>query len=587
MRVGSSTYTELTQLLPQRQVIPPQNDRLKLAVQRVLIVVTLTGIFAVPAYYSSNSAVVVSPPTLDTADDEMSLLWLMELWDDWKSTWENEEQKNTQPWTSTNNDSAHWLQEQHGTLSADEQQWGKALNDNVHHAKDAVTGSTEYVEHALNISLIAAEEKEWWVNSEQWFRNTWTESSDGAHELWVTLRNEGQALDNDEAVWWNSSVTGERQWFNHTVQNLHLFGSTIKSWWGNTESEAGSDEKALEKSFHHWWDGANEKERAWWSDTVAASERFKNGTVDKSELWWNITRSTVSTDLKATEEHEQRWWNTTEQWFESHRANTTELPLLYFNESHAYPLLMNGYGWFDYSSDFFLYQSGLDVQINQAYCAIASAAALMNSLRSVAKVTVDPLYAPHPYATQAALLNNSCVYNKVVRSNETFNGILNAPGGLTLSQIKGLLQCHLPSHTWDVSAHQVDPSNCTVDSVRQDLQIALRDPMARVIINYDRAVLGQAGYGHFSPLGSYSASQDAFLVMDVAKYKYPPVWVPTSRLVASMGTVDACGMWNYPMAQDKIHIDFLRPTSSDQLESALKKLGCRAMFRGYVVVKMK
>ena len=38
--------------------------------------------------------------------------------------------------------------------------------------------------------------------------------------------------------------------------------------------------------------------------------------------------------------------------------------------------------------------------------------------------------------------------------------------------------------------------------------------------------LGQTGDGHFSPIGGYDAASDQVLLLDVARFKYPPHWVP-------------------------------------------------------------
>eukprot|EP00322_Chrysochromulina_rotalis_P006383 CAMPEP_0115839904 /NCGR_PEP_ID=MMETSP0287-20121206/6497_1 /TAXON_ID=412157 /ORGANISM="Chrysochromulina rotalis, Strain UIO044" /LENGTH=264 /DNA_ID=CAMNT_0003293501 /DNA_START=105 /DNA_END=899 /DNA_ORIENTATION=- len=50
------------------------------------------------------------------------------------------------------------------------------------------------------------------------------------------------------------------------------------------------------------------------------------------------------------------------------------------------------------------------------------------------------------------------------------------------------------------------------------------------VASFDRAALGQTGGGHFSPIGGYHAASDAALILDVARFKYPPYWVPLSRL---------------------------------------------------------
>ena len=48
----------------------------------------------------------------------------------------------------------------------------------------------------------------------------------------------------------------------------------------------------------------------------------------------------------------------------------------------------------------------------------------------------------------------------------------------------------------------------------------------------------QTGTGHFSPIGGYHAGRDMALILDVARFKYPPHWVPVSLLWDAMDTVD-------------------------------------------------
>ena len=59
-----------------------------------------------------------------------------------------------------------------------------------------------------------------------------------------------------------------------------------------------------------------------------------------------------------------------------------------------------------------------------------------------------------------------------------------------------------------------------------------------VIVNYYRKALGQEWGGHISPLAAYDEKQDKFLILDVARYKYPPVWVSSADLYAAMNTPD-------------------------------------------------
>ena len=59
-----------------------------------------------------------------------------------------------------------------------------------------------------------------------------------------------------------------------------------------------------------------------------------------------------------------------------------------------------------------------------------------------------------------------------------------------------------------------------------------------LVLNYCRAVLGQTGGGHFSPVAAYHAASDSALVLDVARFKYPPYFVPLPLLYDSMSAED-------------------------------------------------
>ncbi len=50
--------------------------------------------------------------------------------------------------------------------------------------------------------------------------------------------------------------------------------------------------------------------------------------------------------------------------------------------------------------------------------------------------------------------------------------------------------------------------------------------------------MGQERGGHISPLAAYHEETDRFLILDVARYKYPPVWVEAATLWEAMNTMD-------------------------------------------------
>lgn len=75
--------------------------------------------------------------------------------------------------------------------------------------------------------------------------------------------------------------------------------------------------------------------------------------------------------------------------------------------------------------------------------------------------------------------------------------------------------------------------------LRQTIKDTLADPNKRLVVNYTRKAIGQNGDGHISPVGAYDAETDRVLVLDVAKYKYPPVWMTVADLYKAINTVDS------------------------------------------------
>jgi glutathione gamma-glutamylcysteinyltransferase len=70
---------------------------------------------------------------------------------------------------------------------------------------------------------------------------------------------------------------------------------------------------------------------------------------------------------------------------------------------------------------------------------------------------------------------------------------------------------------------------------RDHVRAACSDAEGPVLIaNYSRSAVGQSGTGHFSPIGGYSAATDRVLVLDTARFKYPPHWLPLESLFAAM-----------------------------------------------------
>lgn len=102
--------------------------------------------------------------------------------------------------------------------------------------------------------------------------------------------------------------------------------------------------------------------------------------------------------------------------------------------------------------------------------------------------------------------------------------------GLTLAQLGAVLEAH-GAETQIVRAAEMTPPAFRDAAIR-----ALDAEGEFVLVNYLRAAIGQESGGHISPLAAYDADTDMFLVLDVARYKYPPVWISTADLHAAMNT---------------------------------------------------
>eukprot|EP00939_MAST-03C_sp_MAST-3C-sp1_P002484 g2484.t1 len=56
-----------------------------------------------------------------------------------------------------------------------------------------------------------------------------------------------------------------------------------------------------------------------------------------------------------------------------------------------------------------------------------------------------------------------------------------------------------------------------------------------LVCSYSRKGLGQTGDGHFTTIGGYDESTDSCLILDVARFKYPPHWTKIGNLYDAMG----------------------------------------------------
>mmetsp|Transcript_10688 Transcript_10688/g.13990 ORF Transcript_10688/g.13990 Transcript_10688/m.13990 type:complete len:322 (-) Transcript_10688:69-1034(-) len=60
-----------------------------------------------------------------------------------------------------------------------------------------------------------------------------------------------------------------------------------------------------------------------------------------------------------------------------------------------------------------------------------------------------------------------------------------------------------------------------------------------IIVSYSRKTLGQTGDGHFSPVAAFHEPSDSCLIMDVARFKYPPYWISIQTLYDAIQPIDS------------------------------------------------
>ena len=111
--------------------------------------------------------------------------------------------------------------------------------------------------------------------------------------------------------------------------------------------------------------------------------------------------------------------------------------------------------------------------------------------------------------------------------------------GVSLDDVACLARCAGAS----VAVHRPDADSAGrgtgVERFRAHvIESATREDAPVLIVNYSRRTLGQTGDGHFSPIGGYHAATDCVLVLDTARFKYPPHWVPVDVLFAAMQAED-------------------------------------------------
>ncbi|CAA3020481.1 Glutathione gamma-glutamylcysteinyltransferase 1 [Olea europaea subsp. europaea] len=193
---------------------------------------------------------------------------------------------------------------------------------------------------------------------------------------------------------------------------------------------------------------------------------------------------------------------------------------------------------------FFKLISYFQTQSEPAYCGLASLSMVLNAL------AIDPgrkWKGPWRWFDESML--DCCEPLEKVKDK-----------GISFGKVVCLAHCAGAS----VKAFRANQS--TIDEFRKYVMSCSTSDDCHIISSYHREAFNQTGNGHFSPIGGYHAGKDMALILDVARFKYPPHWVPLTLLWKAMDTVDeATGL----------HRGFMLVARQQRAPSLLYTLSCK------------
>jgi Phytochelatin synthase len=162
-------------------------------------------------------------------------------------------------------------------------------------------------------------------------------------------------------------------------------------------------------------------------------------------------------------------------------------------------------------------------QIRLNYCGVATAVIALNAL------SID--------APPSAYLGKFRLFTQEEFFSDQINQVLNQneveEKGIDLNDMQKILE------TLPIEAAKFEAEQLSHLEIRDILLSGLKDPNQCVIGLYHRKKVNQLGEGHWSPIAAYDQESDSFLIMDVSRFKYCPVWINATTFINSMQTSDA------------------------------------------------
>ena len=159
-------------------------------------------------------------------------------------------------------------------------------------------------------------------------------------------------------------------------------------------------------------------------------------------------------------------------------------------------------------------------QSEPAYCGISTLVMALNAF------AVDPKQKwKGPWRWYEESMLNCCLDLEDVKET-----------GITLKKFVCLAICQ------GIQADLTLAQNSSVETFREAIKSACHEDnedsveilQTVLIVSYSRKILGQTGSGHFSPIAAYDSASDMVLILDTARFKYGPHWVPIPLMFEAM-----------------------------------------------------
>ncbi|MFM0509445.1 phytochelatin synthase family protein [Paraburkholderia sp. RL17-373-BIF-A] len=164
-----------------------------------------------------------------------------------------------------------------------------------------------------------------------------------------------------------------------------------------------------------------------------------------------------------------------------------------------------------------------ETQRNEAYCSVATSVMALNALGIRRPQSTQ--YPDFPFFSQEDFFHgiDPQVANAARVSHE----------GMTLDQLSTAL------NAFPVDVRKYHAADLSLGQFRDLVRATTGHSDRFVLLNFRRVEIGETGGGHWSPLAAYDSASDSALLLDVARYKYPAVWVPLAQLYAGALAVDS------------------------------------------------